>query len=139
VNLTQSLQNWARLQGIGKKPTTKKYHAEIVKLILDHWPGGGEVEVDAITEQVVTDFILTVAHYSAPRYNAILCALRATVPPAKKIKRRRLRLKDRPLLSQLEFSRLLDELDHRPRSHAGLVVRFLAHTGLRINEARTCP
>ena len=30
----------------------------------------------------------------------------------------------------------LEELDKRPRSHAGLVVRFLSHTGLRINEAR---
>ena len=40
------------------------------------------------------------------------------------------------MLSQLEFSRLLDELDGRPQSHAGLVIRFLSHTGLRINEAR---
>ncbi|MGH7939722.1 MAG: site-specific integrase [Limisphaerales bacterium] len=47
-----------------------------------------------------------------------------------------MRLKERPLVNQAEFSRLLEELDGRPRSHAGLIVRFLAHTGLRINEAR---
>jgi hypothetical protein len=40
VNLSQSLHNWAGLQGIGKKPRTKKYHTEIVKLITDYWPGG---------------------------------------------------------------------------------------------------
>jgi integrase len=134
VQLTQALNNWAGLQGIGKKPRTKKYHQEIVKLIRDRWPG--DPDVDTITEQNVTDFVLTVAHFSASRYNAILTAVKATVPAAKKLKRRRLVLKDRSLLSQLEFSRLLDELDRRPQSHAGLVVRFLAHTGLRINEAR---
>ncbi len=136
VQLTQALQNWAGLQGIGKKPRTKKYHAEIVKLILDRWPGGPPEDVDAITEQNVTDFVLTVAHFSASRYNAILTAVKAIVPAARKLKRRRLQLKDRPLLSQMQFNRLLDELDRRPQTHAGLVVRFLAHTGLRINEAR---
>jgi hypothetical protein len=39
VNLTQSLRNWAGLQGIGKKPRTQKYHHEIIKLILDRWLG----------------------------------------------------------------------------------------------------
>lgn len=134
MNLTQSLQNWAGLQGIGKKPRTKKYHSEIVALILARWPG--DPDVATVTDQELTDFVLKVAHFSASRYNAILCAIRATIPAAKKLKRRRVKLKDRALLSQLEFSRLLDELDRRPQSHAGLVVRFLAHTGLRINEAR---
>lgn len=134
MNLKHSLDNWAGLQGVGKKPRTQNYHREIIALILDRWPG--DPDVDSITDQEVVDFVLKVAHYSASRYNAILCALRATVPAAKKLKRRRVMLKDRALLSQLEFSRLLEELDRRPQSHAGLVVRFLAHTGLRINEAR---
>jgi integrase len=134
VKLTQALQNWAGLQGVGKKPRTQKYHREILALIIRDWPGASEVE--SVTDQEVTDFILKVGHFSASRYNAILCALRATIPFARKLKRRRVKLKDRAMLSQLEFSRLLDELDHRPQSHAGLVVRFLAHTGLRINEAR---
>jgi integrase len=136
VKLNQSLQNWAGLQGVGKKPRTQKYHREIIALILDRWPELVDVDANDISDQQVVDFVLQVAHFSASRYNAILCALRATVPAAKKIKRRRVVLKDRPLLSQLEFSRLLEELDRRPQSHAGLVVRFLAHTGLRINEAR---
>ena len=40
------------------------------------------------------------------------------------------------MLSQLKFSQLLDELNGRPHKYGGLVIRFLAHTGLRINEAR---
>lgn len=134
MNLSKALLNWSALQGIGKKPRTQKYHAEIVHLILHKWNSNPEVE--QIRQEDVTDFVLKVAHLSASRYNAIVCALKATVPAASKLKRRRVMLKDRPLLSQLEFSRLLDELDRRPQSHAGLVIRFLAHTGLRINEAR---
>lgn len=94
------------------------------------------MDVLSITEQNVTDFVLSIAHYSASRYNAILTAVKATVPAARILKRRRLQLKDRPLLSQMQFNRLLQELDRRPQSHAGVVIRFLSHTGLRINEAR---
>jgi len=136
VKLNELLKNWAELKGIGKKPRTQKYHGEIVSLILRDWPGGPDADTETVTDQVLTDFVLKVGHYSAPRFNAILSALKAALPAAAKFKRRRVTLKDRPLLSQLEFSRLLEELDQRPKSHAGLVVRFLAHTGLRINEAR---
>jgi integrase len=136
VQLTQALQNWAGLQGIGKKPRTQKYHREIVALILRDWPGGPDADTQTVTDQELTDFLLKIAHLSASRYNAILSALKSALPAGRKLKRRRVCLKDRPLLSQLEFSRLLEELDRRPQSHAGLVVRFLAHTGLRINEAR---
>jgi integrase len=84
----------------------------------------------------VTAFILRAGRFSASRFNAIVSALKATVPAARSLKRRPVRLKDRALLSRPEFDRLLAELDGRPQSHAGLVIRFLAHTGLRINEAR---
>jgi integrase len=136
VNLTQSLQNWAAVQGIGKKSRTKKYHSEIVATILRDWPGGPDADTETVTDQELTDFLVKVGHLSAPRYNAIVSALRVTLRAARSVKRRRVTMKDRPLLSQLEFSRLLVELDKRPQSHAGLIVRFLAHTGLRINEAR---
>src|SRR5439155_17615466 len=70
------------------------------------------------------------------RWNTIVSALQFITPAARALKRRPPRFKERPLMTQLNFTRLLEELDKRPRSHAGLVVRFLAHTGLRINEAR---
>jgi integrase len=95
-----------------------------------------DVSAQTITPAQVTEFAQCVAHYCPSRWNAILSALQFITPAARSLKRRPLRSKERPLLSQLQFTRLLEELDKRPKSHAGLVIRFLAHTGLRINEAR---
>jgi len=131
-----ALWQWEQLSNIGKKPRTRKYHAEIHALILRLWPGNLHTAVDQVTGQEVTTFILRIGRFSASRFNGILCALKATVPAARLLKRRPVRLKDRALLSRAEFDRLLVELDGRPQSHAGLVIRLLAHTGLRINEAR---
>jgi integrase len=78
-----------------------------------------------------------VAHFSAPRFNAVVSALKKIFPAQGRFLRlRRVTVKERAPLSQLQFSRLLAELDERPQSHGGLVIRFLAYTGLRINEAR---
>lgn len=81
-------------------------------------------------------FAVRIAGLSASRYNGVMTMLKAAIPAARGVRRRRIVVKDRPLISQLEFTRLLAELDGRPRSHGGLVVRFLSHTGLRIAEAR---
>ncbi len=132
----QALQEWAAVAGIGKRPGTRKYHRENLQFILRNWPGIEDVDVLAIGEPAVMEFMQRIERLSATRFNAIVLMLKATVPAAARLKRRPVRVKDRPFLSQLEFSRLLDELDHRPQSHAGLVIRFLAHTGMRINEAR---
>jgi integrase len=79
-----------------------------------------------------------VAHYSGPRYNAIVSALKKTLPGVtKSLRLRRVRVKSRSTINQLQFSKLLTELDSRPRSHAALIVNFLAHTGLRIKEAKS--
>ena len=93
-------------------------------------------DVEQISELHLGVFIGRIASLSDSRFNGVVTMLRATVPAAKKLPRRRLRLKERPLINHTEFSILLEKLDARPRSHAGLVIRFLAHTGLRINEAR---
>lgn len=135
VFLGAALTHWHDVNTVGKRPRTQEYYAEVVGLVRQYW-GGCDVPVDSISEQEVAAFVLKIAHYSASRFNTIVAVVKATIPAAKKLKRRRVMLKDRALLSQLEFSRLLVELDRRPQSHAGLVVRFLAHTGLRINEAR---
>jgi integrase len=81
-------------------------------------------------------FTEKVQRYSSTRFNAIITMIKAAVPAAARLKRRRIQVRDRGILSTDGYRRLLDELDTRPRSHAGLVVRFLAHTGFRINEAR---
>ena len=136
TTIAGALKDWAALQGIGKKQSTRDYHQEIVALILEHWPGAPAVDLATITKATVTEFILKVAHFSASRFNAIVTVLRATIPAAGKVKRRPVECKDRVILSPDQLAKLFAELDRRPRSHGGLVIRFLVNTGFRINEAR---
>ncbi len=126
---------WQCLADVGKRGATVKYHAEIVKILLATWANPDQ-SAAGITESEVAAFVVRVAHYSASRFNAIVAAMKHVTPAAHILKRRAVRIKDRAMISQGEFTRLLAELDTRPQSHAGLLVRFLAFTGLRIKEAR---
>lgn len=136
TSLADALSTWAALQGIGKKSSTRDYHQEIVGLILRHWPGSPADVVEDLTLTRVSEFVLKVAHFSGSRFNGIVSVLRATIPAAKKIKRRPIVCKERVILTPDQFALLVAELESRPRSHGGLVIRFLVNTGFRINEAR---
>jgi integrase len=136
MTLNTSLQTWAALRAGVVKPRTRGYHQELIAFIGRNWPEKNDVPAAEISEQDVGEFAGRIAWLSDSRYNGLVTMLHAVLPAAKNLRRRPLRIKERPLLSQLEFSRLLDELAGRPRSHANLVIRFLSHTGLRIAEAR---
>jgi len=136
MTLKTSLSTWAALRAGVIKPRTRDYHQELIAFIGRTWPQKIDAPAAEISEQDVGEFAVRIAWLSDSRYNGIVTMLHAVLPAAKNLRRRRIRIKERPLLSQLEFSRLLEELDGRPQSHAGLVIRFLSHTGLRINEAR---
>lgn len=136
MTLKEALLHWAALRAPVVKPSTRVYHSELIAYILRLWPDQCDAPAGTISELDVGAFLPRIADLSSSRYNGIVTLLKAVIPSARVLRRRRLQVKERPLLSQLEFGRLLEELDRRPRSHAGLVVRFLAHTGLRINEAR---
>jgi len=136
MKLKEALEAWAALRAPVVKPRTQRYHQEVIAAIVRHWPEKCDSPGDEIKEADVTEFLARVAPLSASRFNAMVIMLRATIPAARQLKQRRLTLKERHLLSQLEFDRLLGELDKRPKSHGGLVIRFLSQTGLRINEAR---
>ena len=123
-------------QGTGVKDSTRHYHGEIAKIILDRWPDHQQ-EVSTVDETQLANFLPLIAHYSAPRFNAVISVLKSIFPVAGiKLRFRAVKIKERPNLSQLQFSGLLAELDTRPRSHSGLIVRFLSVTGLRIGTAR---
>ena len=117
------------------KPGTQTYYTEISRIILKRWPDLTQ-EASEVTEAELLAFMPLVAHYSAPRFNAIVSALKATLPVASVLKWRPVKIKERANVSQMQFQTLLRERDERPKSHAGLIVRFLSCTGLRINEAR---
>jgi len=136
MDLRTTLQTWAALRAGVVKPRTRDYHQELIEFIGRTWCEKFHQPAADISEQDVGEFTVRIAWLSDSRYNGIVTMLHGTVPAAKKLRRRPLQIKERPLLSQLEFSRLLEELHGRPQSHADLVIRFLSHTGLRINEAR---
>ncbi len=135
MTISEGIGLWLQRACAERKPRTQAYYREIAKILTDRWPDHGQ-EIGAVTEQEIEAFILRVAHYSAPRFNAIVSAIKAIIPQANFVRWRPVPLKERANLSQMQFAQLLRELDDRPRSHAGLIVRFLSHTGLRINEAR---
>lgn len=134
--LGAALEFWRRRTSIGKRPRTLKYHSELIAMIERNWQKCWNKSVSEISEDEVVEFAMRFSKFSVSRFNGVVSILRVTVPAAKDLKRRPIRLKDRALLSREQFARLIDALDGRPRSHGGPVVRFLAHTGLRINEAR---
>lgn len=131
----EAIQNWQRLSGISRKASTQKYHTEIRRIILDRWLDH-EQDTNTIKEDEINTFVLRVAHFSAPRFNAIINCLKQIAPAAHALRSRQVTVKSRLNLSQAQFQTLLAELDMRPRSHSGLIVRFLSLTGLRIGAAR---
>ena len=135
LNIKDSIERRLAIGCLEVKPGTQLYYQGIAKIILKLWPDLSQ-DTAAITENHLIAFLPLVAHYSAPRFNAIVSALKDTIPAAGFLKWRPVKVKERANLSQLQFNTLLRELDQRPKSHAGLIIRFLAHTGLRINEAR---
>jgi integrase len=108
----------------------------LIEAILKDWPEDPDAPLADITPKTIAAFSLRIERFSVSRWNGIVGILKTVVPAAKELRRRRIRVKDRLLLSPSNYHKLLDALDARPRSHAGLVVRFLAQTGFRINEAR---
>ena len=130
------LSQWLTLHTLGRKPSAQKFNREIASIVTRQWPGFLNASQDTITIDQVTDFAQRVSGYCPSRWNAIISALQFVTPLAKVLKRRALRCKERVLLTEDQFALLLVALDKRPRSNAGVVIRFLAVTGMRIGEAR---
>lgn len=135
LTIATGIKRWLTLQGIGKKESTKGYHREIAKIIRQRWPDV-RTPVSRVTDDQCVEFAKKIAHFSTMRYNATVNAIRKIVPIAVCIPRRKYIPPESNLPTEEEYNRLLAILDLTYRGHAGLVVRFLAHTGLRINEAR---
>lgn len=135
LTVEDSLERWLKLQGIGKKATTQHFHGELARTIRIEWPDL-KTRVLEVTDAQCVLFAERIAHFATPRYNGLVNAIRKIVPAAVVIPRRRYVAPERHLPTPEQYNRLLAALDTAYHGHAGLVVRFLAHTGLRINEAR---
>ena len=133
--IRQALREWQAVADVGKRPATVLYHAELFAIFQQHFPRLDASQAE-ISRAECAEFLGRVSHYSAPRYNAVLAVLKCVVPGCPPVRRRRVQPKAVHLPGQLEFDRILAELDRAHRGHAGLAVRFLALTGCRIGEAR---
>lgn len=130
-----SLSRWQTLSGIGKAQGTRDFHAEVVSSIRKAVPDLTR-PARAVTEDEVLAIAQHLAHYCPSRWNTAIAALKFITPEARHLKRRPLRFRHFTPPNQVQFELLLRECDRLPRSRAGLVVRLLSLTGLRISEAR---
>ncbi len=136
VSLRRALTVWLVRQRVGKAASTRHYYRETVKQIRRVWKDRLGKSVAAFGEEDVTVFSLRAGHYSASRWNGMLTVLHAILPGARTLRRRKLSLTRPPPPTQAQFAALLAQCDSMKAERLALVVRFLAHTGLRIAAAR---
>lgn len=137
ATLKRALTRWLILHRSGKTASTRRYYWQTVKQIRRLWRPILAQPVDQVNADDVARFALGADRFCASRWNGMLTVLYATVPLTKRLlKRRKVKLTRPPPPSQLEFKRLLEEAEKLARSHAAVVVDFLAHSGLRITAAR---
>jgi integrase len=135
MGLSDAVSKWVSIHGAGKRNGTLKFQKEICKILLSNWHDPQQ-DIDTITEEQIGEFAQKVAHYCPSRWNAVVSVLRSLTPKAHCLRYRKLRFRQFTPPNQLQFNSLLAECDRLPKSKAGLVIRFLALTGLRIREAK---
>ena len=137
ATVAEGLERWLKIHSIGNKPRTVDFNRELVKLIQSHWPDL-QTPISQVTQDQSVTFASAIAHFCSSRYNGMVNAIRSFVPAARFIPRKKIRLADASSIipTPEEFDRLLVALDCAQSGRSGLVIRFLAHTGFRINEAR---
>mgnify|MGYP003376789952 CR=1 FL=1 len=135
MTVRDTLQTWRTLADANSKPSTREYHGELVQIFERQFPALDSAPAEVSTA-TAADFVQRIGHYSGSRFNALLHTLKSVCPHLPPMPTRRVTPKEVTLPSQAEFTALLAELDRSVHGCPGLVVRFLAFTGLRINEAR---
>ena len=136
VVLKRALTRWLVVHRAGKAVTTRRFYWQIVKQIRRAWRGILSTAVDEVNADDVARFASACGHFCPSRWNGMLSVLHATVPAARSLKRRPVRLTRPPPPTQQEFARLVEEAEQLARSNAREVIEFLAHSGLRITAAR---
>lgn len=133
-----ALSQWMTARCLTAKPKTVAFYREWRAAIDAEWPAPA---LDISLAQMKADWILSFAsrltHFCPSRWNRVVWAVRAIRPQlGTLLATRGVSRRDFTPPTQQQFAALLAECDASRRSRAGLVVRFLALTGLRISEAR---
>ena len=134
MTVDQALVRWQKLYAIGRKPQTIKYHRELLATIRRLWPDL-HVIVDDVTDAQCVMFADRIGHFATSRFNGLVNAMRNVIPQMACIPRRKIVITAKAIPTLDEMERLLAALDCAYSGHSGLMVRFLAFSGLRIKEA----
>jgi integrase len=132
------------------KPSTKKYHQEIVQALLKSWPELNSLDMKRITKADCFNWRSSFgAAYSATRINGAVSVLRRTFDiaveagvrhdnPAQAVRRARVRQRKLTLPEPGQFLDFVAELENgggRDSRNCAALVRFMAFGGFRLAEA----
>jgi len=131
----QAVQTWIAGRCLNKRQKTADLYRDVERLILVNWPDP-DLPAGQITPALVVELGQRFAGQCATRWNLMVACLRSITPHGKVLSRLPVKTREFNPPSQAQFAALLAQVDHNPRTQAGLVIRFLCHTGLRIGEAR---
>lgn len=136
ATVNEALERWLALHSIGVKPRTVEVNRDTVRHIRREWPDMLARPVSEVTETECIALATRAANFCATRYNGIVSCLQLSIPAAKILPRKSPPHPEASVPTPEQFDMLLGALDTCQSGHSGLLVRLLAHTGLRINEAR---
>lgn len=132
------------------KERTKRYHKECIKAIGWTWPELATTPVESVTAGQCHEWARRLRKkYAATRYNGTVDVMRAILAsavsrgvrldnPAAGVPKAGIKRKELTLPTQDQFQSILKYLDdpkQGSRQRAAVVVRFLAYSGMRMNEA----
>jgi integrase len=130
------LARWLVASSLGRRPATVRFYGHVARIMRQNWPNVEGCPA-APSIEAALQLAQAVSRFSPSLWNCIVSALRLIVPDSRPLlKRRAMRSRSNAAPSASEFAALLAECDRSKRPFVGLVVRFLALTGLRITEAR---
>jgi integrase len=120
---------------LNSKPKTVAFYSEWHAAILRAFPAV-EVSIEHVTAEWMLEFARSVSHYCPSRWNAVVAFSRQHTGQGHLLKRRQDSEREFTPPAPGLLNAFFAECDKAQGSHAGLVARFLCHTGLRISEAR---
>ena len=135
LSFQDSLHRWLAIRSLNRKPRTVEFYADVVDIILKAWPEH-DMASDTMTEAQVLPCAKVLERHRPSRWNTMVAALRFVTPHGKVLACKRINIRRFTPPTHEQFASLLAQCDGMRRTKAGLVVRFLSYTGLRLSEAR---
>lgn len=137
ITFSMALSQAQTIRCLNAKEKTKEFYAYLFRFIRAESQAFSDCPENALNASQVLELGQRLAHLCPARWNAFVSIMREIAPhlPKRLLPRRPLRVREFVPPTKAQFDALLAECDGMKRSRAGLIVRFLCFTGLRIGEA----